>query len=435
MNENKRFLLLERWVAFLVLFLVFLISNRLSWLCVLEIDMPLFGCWYGSRTNEMLLYLMALVLVGMGFVLNGKLTKAFHEVWRTNQWLFVFLFVCILSLFWSVDPIRTAYKSILIIVATLTAGYLGIRYGYGQWLRIIVIFSFIVISLSYILVLFLPGAAIMHTPQHMGSWRGVFSHRNYLGATVAYGNVCILLALVLWKEIRWRVLSAIFYLLSWGLIVMSRSATGIILTIVLSGLFFLYLTYLKWGNKLRAWHYALVLGVTGIISIGLLLNSDWVFSLVGRSSTLTGRVPLWAYLIDKVSNQNLWLGFGLGTIWDNLGFRLEVSRTLGWSVEIINGHNGFVDVLVNLGLVGLVVFMALVIQIACRVFKFLRRERSIASIWALVTLVYIIVSNLTISYFFEFETFHWVLLIGLLFVVTPQKIRDPSRLVFNEESK
>jgi O-antigen ligase len=418
---KKQFLLLEKYVAFLVLFLVLIISNRLTWLCVLEIDMPLFGCWYGSRTNELLLYFMALVLVFLGLVLNKSLAKIYYQIWKTNKWLILFLLFCALSLFWTIDWVKTLYKSILVIISTLVAAYLGVRYRDKQWATIIVIFSISVILLSYFLVLFLPEAAIMDTPQHAGSWRGAFSHRNYMGAIVAYCNVNILLLIIVGKTLRLRILLAVSYLLSWGLIIMSRSATGMILAFLLNAVLLLYLAFLQWGKLLRSQHYTIIVGCLVIVALVIILNSNWAFGLVGRTSTLTGRVPLWIFLFDKVSNHNLLFGYGFGTIWDYLQFRIEAARVLGWPFEIVNSHNGFVDMFVYLGLVGLGMFLVMTFQVVSRVFSFLAKEQTNSSTWALITLVYVFVSNLTISFFFEFETFHWVLFISVLFMASSQK--------------
>ena len=414
MRENNRFVILEKWVVYLVLFLVLLISNRMTWLCVLEVDMPLFGCWYGSRTNELFLYIMALVLVILGLILNNRVKQKYNAFWQQNKWLFLFLFFCVISLIWTIDWIRTVYKSLLVIVSALVAVYLGVRYRDTDWLKILIVFSLIAISLSYLLVLFLPGAAIMSTPWHAGSWRGAFSHRNYMGAIIAYGNACILLMFFVQRKIRSRILLSIFYVLSWGLLAMSRSATGVILVVILNFVLLGYLAYLKWGHILRSQHYTIIVGSFIIAALLLILNLDRILGLLGRSSSLTGRVPLWMYLFGKVSNHNLWFGYGFGTIWDYLQFRVEAARTLGWPFEVVNSHNGFVDVFVYLGLVGLGLFLALIVQVVYRTFSYLAKERTIASAWVLITLVYVLVSNITISFFFDFETFHWVLLIVIL---------------------
>ena len=425
MSKSNRFVLLEKWIAFLVLFLVLLISNRMTWLCVLEIDMPLFGCWYGSRTNELFLYIMALVLVILSLTFNGEVRQKYYEVWQRSKWLILVLLFCVLSLVWTIDWIRTVYKSLLVIISTLVAVYLGTRYRPHELPKIFVVFSFVVISLSYLLVLFLPDAAIMSTPWHTGSWRGAFSHRNYMGSIIAYGNIIILIIIFVGKEIRLKSLYILFYFLSWGLIVLSRSATGMILAVLLNVVLFTYLAFLKWGQLLRPRHYKIIIGILAIFGIALVVNMNRLLGILGRDVSFSGRIPLWKYLTGEVLGHNLWLGYGFGAIWDYLVFRTKAAITLGWPFEVVNSHNGFVDIFLDLGLLGLILFLLVTWQVIYRVFLFIRKEQTLASAWLLVTVIYVIVSNITISFFFNFETFHWVLWVIVASVTSlPNKVAE-----------
>jgi O-antigen ligase len=68
---------------------------------------------------------------------------------------------------------------------------------------------------------------------------------------------------------------------------------------------------------------------------------------------LTGRGQIWPVLI-QFSSQNLMLGSGYGSFW-NIGDASPVLQlTSGWVSQITTGHNGYLDLLVQIGVPGLV---------------------------------------------------------------------------------
>jgi len=73
---------------------------------------------------------------------------------------------------------------------------------------------------------------------------------------------------------------------------------------------------------------------------------DQVFALLGREPTLTSRVPMWKDLISMVTNPIL--GFGYDSFW--LGARQEYIY-MNWGI-IGNAHNGYLEMYLNLGLIG-----------------------------------------------------------------------------------
>jgi O-antigen ligase len=95
---------------------------------------------------------------------------------------------------------------------------------------------------------------------------------------------------------------------------------------------------------------------------------------------------------------------------------------LGWPFQVINGHNGFVDVFTYLGVIGLALFSVLTVQMLWRALSYAVKARSKEALWVVLTAVYVVLANLTISFFFQFETFHWILLVLVLFA----SMRSPA---------
>ena len=76
-------------------------------------------------------------------------------------------------------------------------------------------------------------------------------------------------------------------------------------------------------------------------------NLAFATSALGRDETLTGRTKTWAELVPVVKSEPL-LGFGFGSFW-------TTSRREFY--EMSNAHNGYLDTLLDLGAVGLILYV------------------------------------------------------------------------------
>lgn len=406
-----------RVIAVIIVLMTLAIANRATWLCIWEVHKPLFSCEYGTPAFEILAYLVILTLV-LADMRTSPLRKRWGEAWRRNGILVAFLLFCLASVTWSVSPILTAVNATLVVLSAVVASYLGVRYRDEQWLRITLWFSGAAVLLSYLLVWLVPGAAIMSTFALEGNWRGVFSHKNYTGAIVAYGSSVIGLAYFTYRRAIVKAGLLLLLVASVILIGFTRSATGVVLLGALLGLLLAFLLWNRFGGRLQRFHYAVAAAILAVLGGALIVSRNSLFALIGRSSNLTGRVPLWAYIIDLTAKHNIWLGYGLWTVWRFLDFRLRAEAALHWSFQVINGHNGFVDVFTYLGLVGLALFSALTVQTLWKTFSYAIKAKTTYAIWIVLTAAYVVLVNLTISFFFQFETFHWVLLVLVLFAST-----------------
>ena len=406
-----------RWIEVIVVLMTLAIANRATWLCIWEVHKPLFSCEYGTPAFEILAYLVILTLV-LAVVRTSPLRKKWAEAWRQNGVLVAFLLLCLASVTWSVARILTAVNATLIILSAVVASYLGVRYRDDELVRITLWFSAAAVILSYILVWLVPGAAIMSTLALEGAWRGVFSHKNYTGAIVAYGSSVVALGYFAYRRAIVKAGLVMLFVASGVLIGLTRSATGVVVLAALLGLLLVFLLWNRFSRRLHRVHYAALGAIFGVLVAVVLASRNRLFALIGRTSSLTGRVPLWGYVIDLTAKHNIWLGYGLWTVWRFLDFRLRAEAALHWPFQVINGHNGFIDVFTYLGMIGLAIFSALTVQMLWRAFSYTVKARSTMALWVVLTAVYVVLANLTISFFFQFETFHWVLFVLVLFAST-----------------
>ena len=127
----------------------------------------------------------------------------------------------------------------------------------------------------------------------------------------------------------------VFFLITLVLVAGSRSATGIILATLLNGVVILYFLWLLVRARIKKWHYSLI-GARRYSSWLLLAvwKMDAILGVLGRNSSLTGRIPLWNYLMTNFISQRPWLGHGFGVFWGfEWHYRVETQTSAGMDVS------------------------------------------------------------------------------------------------------
>ena len=110
---------------------------------------------------------------------------------------------------------------------------------------------------------------------------------------------------------------------------------------------------------------------------GLLLNS------FNRDETLTGRIPLWAGVLEMIA-QKPWLGYGYGAFWTGNGPSAIVWLIAGWKAP--HAHNNLLDIWLQVGLLGLVPFLISLFRNISKAVAELKHENKIESLFPYTTL-------------------------------------------------
>ena len=84
------------------------------------------------------------------------------------------------------------------------------------------------------------------------------------------------------------------------------------------------------------------------------LAPDFMFGLIGKDATFTGRTDIWAAIARSISQEWL-LGYGYGAFWiDPLGPSYYVRFALEWGVP--SAHQGWMDLWLAGGIVAVGIF-------------------------------------------------------------------------------
>lgn len=335
------------------------------------------------------------------------------SVWITAASVGALVLLAFASERWSVAPEVTQRRSIALLFTSFMGLVLAARY---DWRGLVQLFAgmFVLLAVASLLVALLYPTMGVHATIHPGAWRGVWYEKNQFGALMAWGALACTAAAVLGPERRWRWAAAAT--LCVFLVLMSTSKTSLLgLLLGLSGAGALAL--LRRGGAVAVGTVWLaVLG--GAVVVGLAVFApEIMLEALGKDPTLTGRTDIWASLMRRVAERP-WTGYGYAAFWvPDLGPAWYIREEIQW--EAPSAHNGWLEVLVQLGWPGLV--LTVLLMTASFVAALIRIHRPEAT-WGLMALALMILFSLSESTLLQQNNISWV-----LYVATTAKLFQLGR--------
>ena len=322
----------------------------------------------------------------------------------SNKFLWLLLGIICFSYFWSINPDQTMRFAIYAIGTTGFGLYLATRYTLSEQLELLAWTYGSLLVLSVLFAIAIPKYGLM-AGVHAGAFRGVFTHKNQFGAFMAPGGVIFLLNAFRGGKYSW---------ISWGMLILScatmvwsQSTTALGTFIVMLMLCFIYRIF-RWRYEVMV---SAILAVTIISFAGIILlfglGSDSLLDLVGKDVTLSGRTFIWQYVWDKIELRP-WLGYGLAAFWNGYDGPSGYVQ-LAMTIAVIYAHNGFLDIWLSLGAIGLSVFVLGFFSTTIQSLKLLRKTNNPEGFWPLLFLTYILLSNLTEGTISNLNSSFWAL--------------------------
>ena len=330
--------------------------------------------------------------------------RAFIYAIVRNKLLILLVLFAAASVLWSESPAHSARRSIGLLGTTLFGIYFGLRYPVRMQLKLLIgAFSLILVT-SFLLAIFVPDLGIMPFPM-AGKWRGVFLHKNTLGSAATL--LCILILLAAGEASA--LLRALFMLLFGIALVVLFKTQSLTALISLVGIAFCLPLFraLKYGYSFS---FLIYLIVAVLVTLGgLLVSAQWepVLRLFGRDSSFTGRTDLWLAVIEMIG-QKPTLGYGYMAFWQGAERPgLAVIEQVSWQMN--HAHNGYMDIMLSLGVVGLLLFVTGFIFKITHSVRLARHGRSLVMLWPLVFLAYTFLNNLTEGTLLRPNNIYWIL--------------------------
>jgi exopolysaccharide production protein ExoQ len=380
----------------------------------------------GSLRNQVLIVSFGLV----GSLFLPAAVKRFDPAFRWVAALWA-LYLCwaFLSLVWSVYPLLTLRNVVAFVLVTvgsfgLGAGFYGSRpNGRDLFLRHILIAG--VLSALTILV---------PLPFRWGQYDLLDPSFQLLieGDTATYATrpvMCALLVLVAtailrvrrWQRRDWLWVAVLVL----PLLVLKPRGPVCFAALTLA---IFYLSY-----KTRVQDRVVQAGLLLLIGLGIYayyptgvwapLVSYLTLGDVEAATTLTGRTPLWDVLLPEVG-QHPWLGVGFAAFFnpENLYW---VEQLVGFPA--VSAHNGFLEELLNTGVVGLAILLAFCIHVMAVARRRIRQGDPFGWL-AVLFLIFYLLLNLSSSLIQDNFQVPFVILLAILAIMASKPMADPQTL-------
>jgi exopolysaccharide production protein ExoQ len=322
------------------------------------------------------------------------------------QWAGVLAVLALASTLWSQFPLLTLRRSLPFALAALFGLYFATRFPIRRQLFILWIAMLALAVGTVILVLCFPKLGLDASAGHHLDWQGVFTQKN------ACGRIMVLATAVVLSD--WRFTAAKFgsLILFLFLVFMSGSRGAWAIELILLALWVWLALANRIESRARLVLIASTLLITAVLALIAWYNLPILLSLAGRDATFSGRSEIWKQVWRFILERPL-LGWGYAAFWRGTeGQSFEVIAAVRFIV--FHAHNGFLEIWLELGLIGLALFTLSYLRAWRRLWPLLRSGNINRGMWMIFVLVLIALYDLDENTLLIYNGLFWVLYVTTL---------------------
>lgn len=346
----------------------------------------------------------------------------FLRVSFRNWPLLLLVAIIIVSAAWSVYPVVTLRRAAALVLTTGFGAYLALRFRPEVALKLVAWACGLAAVATVVFAFIDPATAIYVQGGHDElAWRGIFGQKNTMGRTMAFGLLTLVAATFAVRPAA-RLATIAGALLCGVLLFLSMSRGGWVTGAVV--LMAIPLFVALQPNRFSAAVRVAMVGLAGLIGVALLIATyKYGLALMGRDDTFSGRSRLWELAFNS-GMKNFVLGAGYRSFWNDVGAADVFSQTATLGSSIGNGHNGYLDTWLEIGIVGLGAFLFVFFTAVQRVARRLTQGPDPACIWFAMILSYTFIYAWSEQILMQQSEITWVMLVAALFWLTPMKRRQ-----------
>jgi exopolysaccharide production protein ExoQ len=246
----------------------------------------------------------------------------------------------------------------------------------------------------------------IHTLDHPGAWKGVYGYKNNLSSMMVICAFTFFLLPINSQNILQKVYKFGGLGLAIAIILLSTSKTSLVISVLLFLILTFYRNY-RWQGKVSIVFLDLLILFLG--GVGTIVLSSWseLLTSIGRDPTLTGRTPMWGVALHRLMERPL-LGFGRGAFWaPNSPYAQEAGLAVANGFIPPHGHNGFIDLGLDVGLIGVSLFAITFLVGYFRSLKVAYATTESENFWFLAFLLFLFMNNITESFLLYKSNIYW----------------------------
>ncbi|MCP2728631.1 O-antigen ligase family protein [Limnofasciculus baicalensis] len=350
--------------------------------------------------------------------------KRFAYVASKDIPLLLFAGMSVASVFWTASPAFTSIEFKAALRGTMLGIYLATRYDMKQQMQL----WRWVLGIGAVLSMVLPLVLSDYGRNRDDLWIGIYNFKNGAAANQTLTALLFLNTALNGKRYRW--LAWMLFSLAIVLLWLTEGKTAYLVFAISLCLFPLY-KFAKQKDKLRV---VLMLIMFVLVGSGLVIfvsNMEFiVVDTLGREMTFSGRIPIWKLMLDQLYERP-WLGYGCVGFWtsDYGLYVINNSWAGGENVGIgegsirFNAHNGYMDMLLQYGFVGLSLYMFNIVSVLMRLVNLLNSPAIIESFWMLQSLISLLLLNFTDNLGTLGSSSLWTFYVSIAFSTAVEQMR------------
>jgi O-antigen ligase len=288
---------------------------------------------------------------------------------KREKYLSLFILLCLVSAIWSSYHIISFKRSFQLLSVYLVVINALLFIEPSKLLKVLKIIIILYLLINVFSSLFINEAI---DPQ-FGTWRGITDHKNALARYCFY---CFLISMFFYGEqnkLSTKITNYAISFVSVIIVFMSGSSTVIFMLIIII-IVSLMFSIEEIFKPLRVGRTLLIITLLVIVSLIIVFNifAPQVFgripAMFGKSTTLTGRTEFWEYLWTE-ADKKFFLGYGYGTYWIMGSSVIANFAAFTGGFKVNQAHNGYLEIILQLGRIGITLFATIVIILIRRIFK------------------------------------------------------------------
>lgn len=307
---------------------------------------------------------------------------------------------------WSLDPVLTLRRAIPFALAGLFGLWFATRFSPSRQLAILRL-TMVALALATIaLVLLNPALGLDHSSGHGSDWQGVFTQKNSCGRMMVLG-----LGVMLFGECLTLPRLAALPLFGFVLFMSGSRAAWLI-----AGALILVWLGLALARRVGP-RFRTLLALAAPLQVAflgflLLLGVHRLVPLLGRDPTLSGRAAIWIQVSRFIIQRPL-LGYGYDAFWRGMqGPSFQIAASLHFIV--VHAHNGFLEIALELGGAGVLLFALSWIRGWCALWSPWQRGQIHLIGWPLALLILIVLYDLDENTLLIYNGIFWILYVAAL---------------------
>lgn len=277
----------------------------------------------------------------------------------------IFVLWCCLSLLWTQHIDLTARRTLLLCLVYVSVFGSVCNLGYRSSLIILQSLLAVALFLNLAAVFAIPNVGTQPWPGSSDLWRGLMAHKNIAG--MLSGVTLVIFGIGAGRMtplLRYGIMAAALLLLvqSW-----SRTAMIALLPSVAVGVGVMLIGprarhAIAAQRKALSIAASITTGFLVIVVLALTIERDLLVSLTDNASSVSLRSMIWRPMIQYYLDHAVF-GSGYGAYWDASvrSESVEAYASQRWLINVDQGHNGYLDLLVQTGFPGLMFALVVVI--------------------------------------------------------------------------